>query len=320
MDLLSLPPAPGPPWLLWPPNNRRMTGGCVRTSDPSTKWPKRTLPACALLSPLTQGLPGSLLCRGYWQVPLTRPKTAFITRGTIMMTSVFIVSPLVCAGVAAISRVKIVSLCCPMRHKVTFQGHRLAGGSVSTMDKNMQAVKDWCTPSSVLRSFLGLSSYYSRFVKTFSCIAVCKRGRHSCGQKNAMQHTLHFIDLKPCACVMGRCRGGGNNQLWERHGGRWWCQGTCGSWCSRQFMDFQDLVTLGLPKHSTSIWDSTGKSKASTWKSTAATVALHIRAPKVPALAPTPALSPQSWRYLRPPGHLRDFIYHFRGNRLENRF
>uniref|UniRef100_A0A669BAU0 Gypsy retrotransposon integrase-like protein 1 n=1 Tax=Oreochromis niloticus TaxID=8128 RepID=A0A669BAU0_ORENI len=42
------------------------------------------------------------------------------------------------------------------------------------MDDKIQAVKDWPTPRSVqeLKSLLGLASYYRRFVRGFSCIAV----------------------------------------------------------------------------------------------------------------------------------------------------
>ena len=63
--------------------------------------------------------------------------------------------------------------CCFVKREVTFLGHRLTEGGVGTMGEKVQAVKDWPTPSSVqdLKSFLGLSSYYRRFVKGFSCIA-----------------------------------------------------------------------------------------------------------------------------------------------------
>ena len=63
--------------------------------------------------------------------------------------------------------------CCFMRQEVTFLGHTVGEGSVGTMEEKVQAVKNWPTPSSVqdLKSFLGLSSYYRRFVKGFSCIA-----------------------------------------------------------------------------------------------------------------------------------------------------
>ena len=63
--------------------------------------------------------------------------------------------------------------CCFMRREVTFLGHTVGEGGVGTMEEKVQAVKNWPTPSSVqdLKSFLGLSSYYRRFVKGFSCIA-----------------------------------------------------------------------------------------------------------------------------------------------------
>uniref|UniRef100_A0A3P9L4N5 Gypsy retrotransposon integrase-like protein 1 n=1 Tax=Oryzias latipes TaxID=8090 RepID=A0A3P9L4N5_ORYLA len=63
--------------------------------------------------------------------------------------------------------------CCFMRQDVTFLGHRLQGGGVTTMHDKIKAVRDWPTPTSAhdLKSFLGLASYYRKFVKGFSCIA-----------------------------------------------------------------------------------------------------------------------------------------------------
>lgn len=60
-----------------------------------------------------------------------------------------------------------------MRREVTFLGHQLWGGGVGTMINKVQAVRDWPTPKTVqeLRSFLGLSSYYRKFVRGFSCLA-----------------------------------------------------------------------------------------------------------------------------------------------------
>lgn len=60
-----------------------------------------------------------------------------------------------------------------MRREVTFLGHKLGDGGVHTIEEKVHAVMDWPTPGSVLdlKSFLGLASYYRRFVKGFSCIA-----------------------------------------------------------------------------------------------------------------------------------------------------
>jgi len=64
--------------------------------------------------------------------------------------------------------------CSFMQREVTFLGHKLGGGGVGTMDDKVQTVKDWPTPNTVqdLKSFLGLASYYRKFVRGFSCIAV----------------------------------------------------------------------------------------------------------------------------------------------------
>lgn len=41
------------------------------------------------------------------------------------------------------------------------------------MDDKIQAMRDWPTPKNVqeLKSFVGLSSYYRKFVRGFFCIA-----------------------------------------------------------------------------------------------------------------------------------------------------
>lgn len=48
------------------------------------------------------------------------------------------------------------------------------GEVISTLKDMVQAVTDWPTPTNQkqLKSFLGLASYYRRFIQGFSCLAV----------------------------------------------------------------------------------------------------------------------------------------------------
>ena len=74
--------------------------------------------------------------------------------------------------------------CSLMQRSVSFLGHVVSGEGIATDPKKIETVMEWPVPNSVkeVRSFLGLTGYYRRFVKGYASIAaplhaLTKKGR-----------------------------------------------------------------------------------------------------------------------------------------------
>jgi len=66
------------------------------------------------------------------------------------------------------------SKCHLMQTKIAFLGHVVSKNGVSTNPAKIEAVKNWPVPTSLteVRSFLGLASYYRRYVDSFAQKAI----------------------------------------------------------------------------------------------------------------------------------------------------
>ncbi|CAK1601771.1 unnamed protein product [Parnassius mnemosyne] len=94
--------------------------------------------------------------------------------------------------------------CLLFKRQVSFLGYTVSEEGIRTDPEKIAAVKDWPVPKdkAQLRAFLGLCSYYRRFVKNFAYIVkplhkLTEEKRHLCWDESC---DIAFLELKDCLC------------------------------------------------------------------------------------------------------------------------
>ena len=94
------------------------------------------------------------------------------------------------------------SKCDFFQKEIKFLGHRVSEVGISTDPQKVEAVKDWPTPKTArqVKSFLGLASYYRRFINSFSTLAKPLTELTSCKRKFKWTEDCEnsFQKLKEC--------------------------------------------------------------------------------------------------------------------------
>ncbi|BHF70212.1 hypothetical protein SprV_0301326200 [Sparganum proliferum] len=94
--------------------------------------------------------------------------------------------------------------CLFLRREVNFLGHLISPGRISPLPDRIQCIRTWPTPTTQteLRSFLGLASYYRRFIRDFAHIAsplhkLTEKGRPFVWSDDCVRA---FTDLRAALC------------------------------------------------------------------------------------------------------------------------
>ena len=98
-----------------------------------------------------------------------------------------------------------------MKNVVEYLGHFISDQGISVDKRKIEAVRNWPTPSNVseLRSFLGLASYYRKFVKGFSALVTPLTAllhkeqafRWDTEQKKAFDEIKHCLTTAPVLLI-----------------------------------------------------------------------------------------------------------------------
>ena len=95
--------------------------------------------------------------------------------------------------------------CQLFRHEVSYLGHIVSKDGVKTDPKKTEAIREWLEPTCVteVRAFVGLCSYYRRFIRDFASKAKPLHKLTEKGQKYDFNEDCKkaFSHLKECLCA-----------------------------------------------------------------------------------------------------------------------